>query len=110
MWGLVAGIVSYPVFAWYSRRFLDEQGLESGFTRMMFVFLVATILSSAVGYAVSWVATPAHKQSTSAAISKNGTKILGQELQCLHNPASASCRSGAKQGQALEQKMLSSLS
>ena len=53
MWGIVAGLVSYPVFSWYSKRFLDDQGLESGFTRMLLVFLVATILSSALGYGVS---------------------------------------------------------
>ncbi len=109
MWGIVAGLVSYPVFSWYSKRFLDDQGLESGFTRMLLVFLVATILSSALGYGVSWLTTPAHTQSTQAALEKKSTVILGKELHCLQNPSSPACQSAAQQGKALENQLLGSL-
>ena len=110
MWGIVAGLVSYPVFSWYSKRFLDDQGLESGFTRLLLVFLVATILSSALGYGVSWLTTPSHTRSTQAGQEKKSTAILGKEISCLQNPSSSACQSAAQQGKALENKLLGSLS
>jgi cytochrome c-type biogenesis protein CcmH/NrfF len=109
MWGLVAGTVSYPVFAWYSRRYLDEQGLERGFTRMVLVFLVATLLSSALGYGVSWMTSTPQSRSSQAQLQKKGTAMLANELKCAQDPASAVCQSTAEQADALEKKLLSGL-
>lgn len=110
MWGIVAGLVSYPVFTWYTKRFLDDQCLETGFTRFLLVVLIGTILSSALGYGVSWLTTPPHTQSTQAALEKKSTAILGKELTCLHNPDGAACQAAQQQSQGLENKLLSSLS
>lgn len=109
MWGLVAGIVSYPVFAWYSKHYLGEQGLERGFTRMVLVFLVATILSSALGYGVSWMTSTPQSRNSQAQLQKKGTAVLADELECARDPASAVCQSTVEQADALEQKLLSGL-
>ncbi|MHB8211069.1 MAG: hypothetical protein ACYDDP_06970 [Acidithiobacillus sp.] len=110
MWGLVAGTVSYPVFAWYSRRYLDEQGLERGFTRMTLVFMVATLLSSVLGYGVSWVTSTPQSRSSQARLQKAGTVVLDDDLKCAQDPAGAACQSSVQQAKALEQKLLSGLS
>ena len=107
MWGLVAGTVSYPLFAWYSRRYLDEQGLERGFTRMMLVFLVATLLSSALGYGVSWVTSTPRSRGSQVQLQKAGTAVLDDEWKCIRNPSGAACQSSVQQAEATERKLLS---
>ncbi|MBU2830948.1 MULTISPECIES: hypothetical protein [Acidithiobacillus] len=109
MWGLVAGIVSYPAFAWYGKRYLDGQGLERGFTRTVLVLLMATILSSTLAYGVSWMASTAQSRNSQAQLQKNGIAMLADELKCARDPASALCQSTAEQANALEQKLLSGL-
>ncbi len=106
MWGLVAGAVSYPAFAWYSRRFLDAQGLERGFTRMILVFLVATLLSSALGYGVSWMTSTPQSRDRQAQLQETSMAVLNH---CLRNPAGAACQSAAQRSKLLEQKLLSGL-
>ncbi|WP_297469134.1 hypothetical protein [Acidithiobacillus sp.] len=110
MWGLVAGTVSYPLFAWYSRRYFDEQGLERGFTRMMLVFLMATLLSSALGYGVSWVTSTPRSRSSQVQLQKAGTAVLDDELKCARNPSGAACQSSVQQAEAMERKLLSGFS
>ncbi|MHB8248770.1 MAG: hypothetical protein ACYDCX_07800 [Acidithiobacillus sp.] len=108
MWGLLAGIVSYPFIAWYSHRRLEEQGLPSGFTRTMLVFLIATALSTALGYGVSWLTSkPEAGGAPQQHLQQATTQLLGHELQCLQNPASAACQSAIRQSQQLKEELLS---
>jgi len=64
MWGLIAGLVSYPAFAWTGHRLLQHFDWKPGFSRVLVVFLIATLLSSALGSGVSWILTPPGQQST----------------------------------------------
>ena len=107
MWGLLAGIVSYPFIAWYSHRRLEEQGLPSGFTRTMLVFLIATALSTALGYGVSWLTSKPEAGVPRQHLQQATTQLLGHELRCLQNPASAACQSAIQQSQQLKEELLS---
>lgn len=102
MWGLVTGIVSYPVFAWAGHRWLDDQGLPAGLTRATLVFLAATALSSGLGYGVSWLSHDgSNGPSASAKLQDQTTALLKQEVECFRSPSTASCQSAVRQGNQL---------
>lgn len=105
MWGLLAGIVSYPFIAWYSHRRLEDQGLPSGLTRTLLVFLIATALSTVLGYGVSWLTSK--PEAPRQHLQQATTQLLGHELRCLQNPASAACQSAIQQSRQLKEELLS---
>lgn len=52
IWNLVISTVVFFVAAWYLRRALDEQGIPSGTTRGILVFLLAYLISWGAGAVV----------------------------------------------------------
>jgi hypothetical protein len=106
MWGLIAGLVSYPAFAWAGHRLLQHFDWKPGLLRVLIVFLMATLLSSALGSGVSWVVTPPGQQSTQTVLERRLKNLLADELACFSHPEGAACQSFLHQRDALEHALL----
>ncbi len=52
MWNLIISTIVFFMAVWYLRRYLDEQGIPSGATRGMLVFVIASLVSWGAGYLV----------------------------------------------------------
>ncbi|MCE5360459.1 hypothetical protein [Candidatus Igneacidithiobacillus taiwanensis] len=92
MWGLVAGIVSYFPFAWYGHRYLDEHGMPPGFSRKLLVFLIASVLSTAVGFGVSRLSSSPQHAAAQAQLQQKTKQLLSSSLHCLNDPAQPQCQ------------------
>lgn len=46
MFAFIVGLVSYFPFAWYTHRYLDDQGYPPGIARTLVVFVIASVLAS----------------------------------------------------------------
>ncbi len=49
---LILSTIAFFVAVHYLRRYLDEQGMPKGMTRNLFIFLLATVASTAVSAVV----------------------------------------------------------
>ncbi|MGC9238494.1 MAG: hypothetical protein ACP5D5_02405 [Acidithiobacillus sp.] len=106
MWGLVVGVVSYFPAAWYGHRFLEDQGMEAGFTRKLSVFLFASVVSTALGYGVSLITTsPAHRREE-AGLQHQALQILGSAARCAQDPTLPQCAQNRAEAQELLGKIL----
>jgi hypothetical protein len=48
LWILAISTLVFFISAWYLNRFLNEQGIQKGFTRTVVVLVLASVTSSAV--------------------------------------------------------------
>ncbi|MCE5394077.1 MAG: hypothetical protein JJ693_05740 [Acidithiobacillus sp.] len=106
MWGLLAGLVSYFPFARLCHNYLDDRGMPPGFSRKLLVFLLASALSSAVGYGVSALFTSPEKAQQDAEVQKKTMALLGNTLQCLQQPNNPRCAKNAQTAQDLLDQIL----
>ena len=108
MWGLLTGIVSYFPFAWYSHRYFDDHGMPPGFSRKLLVFLIASALSSGLGYGVSYLtSSPQHLQAQ-AQMQQKTMQLLGSTLHCVNDPSNPKCQRNAATAHQLLHQMLGS--
>ena len=106
MWGLITGVVSYFPFAWYSHRYLDDHGMPPGFSRRLLVIIVASVLSTGLGYGVSRLtSSPQHLQAESQ-MQKKTMQLLGSTLHCVNEPSNPQCQQNAAEAHQLLQQML----
>ena len=54
MSNLIISTIVFFIAAWFARRFLEEQGLPKGTTRVVLVFLIAAMVSWGAGSVVDW--------------------------------------------------------
>jgi hypothetical protein len=106
MWGLIAGIVSYFPFAWYGHRYLDEHGMPPGFSRKLLVFLIASVLSTVVGYGVSRLSSTPQHAAAQAQLQQKTMQLLGSSLHCLNDPNQPQCQQNSAAAKQLLHKML----
>jgi hypothetical protein len=55
IWNVLISTVVFVVAAWYTRRFLEEQGIPKGIARGLAVFMLAYLVSWASGEAVDFI-------------------------------------------------------
>lgn len=76
MWGVVAGIVGYLIALSLSRRFMDYIGLESGFVRLIALFIISVSVACLVGYWTSWtIGTPKQRIENAKFVSHTYTDL-----------------------------------
>jgi hypothetical protein len=98
MWGLIAGIVSYPPSVWLFRRLWDRQGiLHGGWLRGISVFVAATILSSLLGSGVSWLTRPA-VYSAGTSLDAQALRLFHLEYRCVTTDDQAVCQQAVQYG------------
>lgn len=91
MLGLIAGLASSPFFAWGSARALQHYHWKAGISRVVTIFFLTAILSSALGYGVARLVTSPGKISTQAVLGANISSVISDEWACFKNPNSQSC-------------------
>jgi hypothetical protein len=54
MTSLIISTIVFFIAAWFAKRWLDEQGIPSGMTRSVVVFVLASMVSWGAGDVVDW--------------------------------------------------------
>lgn len=54
MLNLTISTIVFFVAAWFLNSYLDEQGIPRGFTRIVLVLVLASLMSWVVGWGVDW--------------------------------------------------------
>lgn len=91
MWGIIAGVVSYPVFYFYSQKPMDYLGLDSGIVRALFVVIMSVMLASAFGYGVGWaIDTPKERAQNNHFILAS-THLITEAASCVDNSKGKPC-------------------
>lgn len=101
MWGLITGIATYFPASWYGRRWLNEQGFESGFLRGVIIFLFASAVSAAAGSAVSWMMAPIDPSPQHVSMQAKANQLLGLDLRCMQDDRSSECAKAQQRAQQL---------
>ena len=83
VWNIIFSTIVFVIAAWWTHRYLDEQGLPKGMTRGLLVFVLAYIVAWAAGAIVDWahdkiygVAPPSQVQQKIDQIVKDSGLIL----------------------------------
>jgi len=82
LWNLLISTIVFFVAAWYLRRALDEQGIPSGTTRGMLVFVLAYLVSWGAGEAADWT----HDKLTGTPAKSQSATDLSQLLKAVNPP------------------------
>lgn len=106
MWGLITGVVSYFPFAWAGHRYLDDHGMPPGFSRKLLVFLLASVLSSGLGYGVSRLTSSPQHVREQAAMQQKTMQLLGSTLHCVNDPSNPKCQQNAATAHQLLHQIL----
>jgi hypothetical protein len=81
MWNILISTIVFVVAAWYFNRLLDGQGITKGFTRGLFVFVLAYLVSWGSGELVDWVVLPQPKSEASQDVSSLLKQLSEQHQQ-----------------------------
>ena len=54
MWNIIISTIVFVIVAWYLRGWFESQGLPSGMTRGLLVFVLAYVVSWGAGAFVDW--------------------------------------------------------
>lgn len=92
MYGLILSFISYPIIVHYCKKLLDNWGFDYDMGMKLAVFVVATILSTIIGY----VTTDVHHffEPTKTKIHQKNNHQSSNSvtmLNCLNNIANPKC-------------------
>ncbi|HCJ52001.1 MAG TPA: hypothetical protein DHV67_09200 [Gallionella sp.] len=82
LWNLLISTVVFFVAVGYLRRTLDEQGIPSGTTRGLLVFVLAYLIAWGAGAAVDWT----HDKLTGTPHKTQSASDLSQLLKSINPP------------------------
>ena len=54
IWNLIISSLVFFIAAWYTNRYLDEQGIPKGMTRGLLVLVLASLVSWGAGTVADW--------------------------------------------------------